>query len=175
MGSRILNTNLSKNNSYPNVYTNQDNNMKAFTSIVFFIAGLQYTLGQRTANDQRIELLEEKLASLTGDVEKLQQTLWFDSYRVSPLYVSGWTPITFDGVRTNTNVLDVYQLKSSGEFRAPIVGAYQFTLQVYKRSEYATIRLRKNQDVISLAYTSDRSSSSYYDSLSTTAMVELNI
>ena len=62
--------------------------------------------GQRTANDQRFELLEEKLASLTseiasveqkstqnahnieeklasltGDVEKLQQTLWFDSYR----------------------------------------------------------------------------------------------
>jgi len=96
------------------VYTNQDINMRAFISIVIFIAGLQYTLGQRTANDQRIELLEEKLASLTSDVEKLQQTLWFDSYRTTSVSARNgtlgyWTTITYEGVRTNTNVLDVYQ------------------------------------------------------------------
>ena len=70
---------------------------------------ISFFSGQRTANDVRLEMLEQKLesitsemehnsvkiasveqkstqnaqnmASLTSDVEKLQQTLWFDSYR----------------------------------------------------------------------------------------------
>jgi len=186
--------------------------MKSFTSIVILIAGLQYTLAQRTANEVRLELLENKLESLQSNVESLQSNeeslqsnveslqsnmeslqsnmenhgqriedlengLWFDAYRVRFLSAnSDWTPITFDGVRTNTNVLDVYQLKSSGEFRAPIAGAYQFTLQVEKPyNRIATIRLRKNQDTVSYANSGASSSSDYRDSLSTTAMVELKV
>jgi len=176
---------------------------------------------QRTANDVRLELLENKLESLQSNVESLQSNmeslqsnveslqsneeslqsnmeslqsnmerveqnhgqriedlengLWFDAYRITDFSANRrWTPITYEGVRTNTNVLDVYQLKSSGEFRAPIAGAYQFTLQVAKKpsTRSAGICLRKNQDIISIAGTSDSSNS---DSLSTTAMVELKV
>jgi len=112
--------------------------MKSFTSIVILIAGLQYTLAQRTANDVRLELLENKLESLQSNVESLQSNeeslqsnmeslqsnmenhgqriedlengLWFDAYRVNSFSVNRrWTPIAYEGVRTNTNVLDVYQ------------------------------------------------------------------
>jgi len=101
---------------------------------------------------------QNDINALKADVNKLESTndFWFDAYRHSEIITyDAFVTVTYDALRgssqsSSNNAMDI----TTGIFRAPYAGAFEFMFQGYKYNtghHFGMMQLTKNSEAMSFS------------------------